>query len=78
VAPPDEYVGNFDYLLQHGTHVVTADATRHVADYVRISCCHPQNRKYITYCTVVSGGQTNGHRYMYRKSDDVYTCGYAG
>ena len=23
--------------------------------------CHPQNRKYITYCTVVRGGPSHGH-----------------
>jgi len=28
-----EYVGNFDYLLQHGAQVVTANATRHTANY---------------------------------------------
>ena len=31
VALPGEYVGNFDYLLQHGGQVVTANATRHMA-----------------------------------------------
>ena len=28
---PGEYVGNFDYLLQYGSHVVIANATRHTA-----------------------------------------------
>jgi len=30
VATPDEYVGDFDYLLQHADHVDIANATRHV------------------------------------------------
>jgi len=30
VASPGEYVGDFDYSLQHGAHVVVANATRHV------------------------------------------------
>jgi len=32
---PGEYVGNVDYLLQHGAHVVIANATRHVAHYLK-------------------------------------------
>ena len=35
VAQPGEYVGNFDYLLQHGAHVVSANATCHVAHNVK-------------------------------------------
>jgi len=30
MEPSGEYVGNFDYLLQHGADVNTADATRHL------------------------------------------------
>ena len=36
VAPSGEYVGNFDYLLQHGAHVDIANVTRHVDDYVKM------------------------------------------
>jgi len=28
-----EYDGNFDYLLQHGAHIHTANAMRHMAHY---------------------------------------------
>jgi len=35
----------FDYLLQHGTHIVIANATCRVAHYVK-TCHHPQNQKY--------------------------------
>jgi len=33
MAAPGEYVGNFDYLLQYGTHVDAANTKRHMAHY---------------------------------------------
>ena len=30
-GPPGEYVGDFDYLLQHGADINTANYTRHRA-----------------------------------------------
>jgi len=35
VAPPGEYVANFDPLLQHGIHIITASAMRHMAHYAK-------------------------------------------
>jgi len=42
---PWEYAGNSDYILQHGAHIITANATHHTK-----TRCHPQYWKYITYC----------------------------
>jgi len=36
---------------------------------------HLQNRKYITYSTVVRGRQSRGHSKMYRKFREIWTCG---
>jgi len=43
--------------------------------YVKI-WCHPQNRKYIMYCIVISGGLSHGHRWRVRKFHEVWTCGF--
>jgi len=32
---PGEYVGNADFLLQHGAYVITANATHHMTHYVK-------------------------------------------
>jgi len=45
-----------------------------VSDYVKTGR-HPQNRKYVTYCTVVTGGPSHGHSW-YRKFREVWTCGF--
>ena len=38
--------------------------------------CHPQNRKYITYRTVVRGGPSHGHSNMYRTFGEIWTSGF--
>ena len=50
VASPGEYVGNFDYLLQHGAYVYIDNVMRYVVHYGKTSFI---NRKYITYCIVL-------------------------
>jgi len=48
-------------FLQHGAHVNIANATHHMTHYVKkmTSCTKP---KYVTYCTVIRGGPSHGHR----------------
>jgi len=44
VAPPNEYVANFDCLLQHGTNGVSANAMRRIMGKHDVT---HKNRKYI-------------------------------
>ena len=51
-------VSHFDY---------TSSTTRHVV-YCRKTLCHPQNRKYITYCIIVRGNTSSSVRAAYSAS----------
>jgi len=53
---PGEYVGNF-WLLAAARHEYTANATRYMVHYGK-TWCHLQNRKYITYCSVIRATAT--------------------
>ena len=52
----------FNCLLQHGTHMVTANIIHHMAHYVKTRS-HSQNWKYITitYCIVVREAPSHSH-----------------
>jgi len=61
----------YDYLLQHGAYVYTANNMRHMAHYGKTRR-HPQNLKYMSS----EKGSAMVTRNMYRKFCAVWTCGF--
>jgi len=52
----------YDYLHQHGTDVDNANATCHMAHFGK-TWRHPQNRKNITYYTLIRWGPSKDPRF---------------
>jgi len=63
VAPPGGYVGNFDYLLQHGAHVDNANAKGQMAHFGQHDVIHKTGSTvHMTRGTVVRGGPNHDRR----------------